>query len=166
MNDFMYEQLIARKAKVTDYFIRMLIIALIVVLVIFGFAFVGFLALLLAAVLTLLAVLFIFPRLKVEYEYILLNHEIQIDIIYNQSRRKNLLEFDILKAETIVPKNSDTVKSHQVQKIYDCTSGTNPQDVYAVLVNVNHQNSWIFIEPDKTMKTHINNWMSPSMRLI
>jgi hypothetical protein len=89
----------------------------------------------------------------------------QIDIIYNRARRKKLLEFDILKAEAIVPADSSTASSAQVEKTYNCSSGTGSQEVYAVLVNTNHQNARILIEPDETMKTHINSWINPSQHL-
>ena len=48
---------------------------------------------------------FIFPKLNVEYEYMILNHDLQIDAIYNKSKRKHMLSFDIQSAEIIAPKN-------------------------------------------------------------
>lgn len=165
MNDFMYEQLVARKSKATDYLIRALVIVLILVLAILGPGFLGFFAILLALALLLAAIFFIFPRLKVEYEYILLNHEMQVDVIYNKSRRKTLLEFDILKAEAIVSKNADSIRSHRIEKIYDFSSGQGSDDVYAIIVPVERQNACIYIEPDETMKTYMNNWTGPHMQL-
>ena len=165
MNDFMYEQLVARKAKASDYLIRALVIALIVVLFLFGPAFIGYFAFPLAVCLALAAAFFIFPRLKVEYEYILLNHELQIDVIYNKSRRKTLLEFDILKAEAITQKNSASAPSGRIEKTYDCSTGSGMDTVYAVMVPVNQQNACILLEPDQTMKTYMNNWLAPHMQL-
>ena len=163
MNDFMYEQLVARKAKATDHLIRIATIMLIAALIILGFLYFGFLALLLAAVMLFLAIYFIFPRLKVEYEYALLNHEMQIDIIYNKSRRKKLVEFDLQKAEGI--SRGIPAGQHKAEITYDCTSGTDPQTVYAVTVNVNHKNACILIEPDGTMKSYMNQWLAPHMHL-
>ena len=50
--------------------------------------FIGLLAFVIAVILAMLAYYFVFPRLSVEYEYILLNHDLQIDIIYNRAKRK------------------------------------------------------------------------------
>ena len=35
----------------------------------------------------------------------ILNHDLQIDAIYNKSKRKHMLSFDIQSAEIIAPKN-------------------------------------------------------------
>lgn len=164
MNDSMYEQLIPRKAALTDHLIRLLIVLAVAVLVILGVTVIGPAALTLAAAVALLAILFIFPRLKVEYEYILLNHEMQIDVIYNQSRRKTLAEFDLFKAEGIFPKKALSSQSFAAEKTYDFTSGPGSQDVYAILVNIRQQRACILIEPDETMKQHINNWAGSSIR--
>lgn len=158
----MYEQLLSRKAKPSDHLIRWLVIVLIAVFFLSGIAFFGYFAILLSIALLLAAKLFIFPMLKVEYEYILLNHDMQIDIIYNKSRRKTLLEFDILKAESIAPKGFDLRKA---EKVYDCTSGRNVETVYAVMVPVNHHNACILIEPDATMKAHLQTWTGPHTHL-
>jgi hypothetical protein len=161
MNDFMYEQLVSRKTRAVDHVIRILVILLIVAIIVIGPSFIGLTALLLAIAVAAAAILFVFPRLKVEFEYILINHEIQIDAIYNRARRKSLLEFDLLKAEAILPKTDDLQKSHRIDKTYNCTSGTHTQDVYAILVNIKNQDSCILIEPDETMLAHINDWKSP-----
>lgn len=165
MNDFMYEQLVARKPKATDFLIRVLVIALILVLLFLGPAFIGFFAVALAFALALAAIFFIFPRLKVEYEYILLNHEMQIDVIYNRSRRKTLLEFDILKAEGISKAGSGSAPAGRVEKTYNFTTGQNSDHVFALRIPVKQQNACILIEPDDTMKTYMNNWLAPHMQL-
>jgi hypothetical protein len=163
MNDFIYEQLVKRHSKATDYLIRVLVIILIIAIAIFGPSLLGYFAEVLAVALIIVAVVFIFPRLKVEYEYILLNHDMQIDVIYNKAKRKTVLEFDVLKAEEIV---SGIAKgSGKIDKTYDCTSGTNPQAVYTFITNVDKQNACILIEPDETMKEHINRWLAPHMQL-
>lgn len=165
MNDFMYEQLVARKAKASDYLIRVLVIAVIVLFLFFGPAIIGFFAFPAAICLALAAYFFIFPRLKVEYEYILLNHELQIDIIYNKTRRKSLLEFDILKVEAVTRKDSASPLSGRIEKKYDCSSGSGTDAVYAVVAPVNQQIACILLEPDQTMRTYMNNWLAPHTQL-
>lgn len=158
MNDSMYEQLIARKTRITDYVVRAAIILVIILIVILGPLLIGFTSWFLALVLALLATFFIFPKLKVEYEYILLNHDMQIDIIYNRQKRKTMIEFDLLRAEKIVPIDSQNAASFHTEKTYDFTSGSNPQNVYAILINIKSQKACVLLEPDETMKMHISNW--------
>lgn len=161
MNDFMYEQLVARKAKASVFLIRILVIALVAVLFFLGPLFIGFIAPPLAIVLAAAAAFLIFPKLNVEYEYILLNHDMQIDVIYNKSRRKTLLEFDIRKIEAITRNSS---APGIPQKTYDFSTGRNTDQVYAVTVPVDQQSACILLEPDDTMKEHMNSWLPRHMQ--
>ena len=74
MNDALYELIVARKPKPYDLLIRILVILLIVAVIVLGMPFIGLLAFVIAVILAMLAYYFVFPRLSVEYEYILLNH--------------------------------------------------------------------------------------------
>ena len=88
MNDALCEHIVARKSKPMDFIIRILIIVVIVAVAIVGMPFLGFFAFALAAILALLAYYFAFPLLNVEYEYSLLNHDLDIDAIYSKEKRK------------------------------------------------------------------------------
>ena len=89
MNDALCEHIVARKSKPMDFIIRILIIVVIVAVAIVGLPFLGFFAFALAAILALLAYYFAFPLLNVEYEYSLLNHDLDIDAIYSKEKRKS-----------------------------------------------------------------------------
>ena len=95
MNDAYYEQLVARKSRPLDMVIRFLTILVIVAVAVFGMPFLGIFSFFLAVVLAFLAYYFIFPRLDVEYEYVLLNHDMQVDAIYSKAKRKKMMTFDI-----------------------------------------------------------------------
>ena len=73
MNDALYELLVSRKPKPYDLPIRILVILLIVAVAVLGMPFIGVLSFMIAVVIAFLAYYFIFPKLNVEYEYILLN---------------------------------------------------------------------------------------------
>ena len=103
MNDALYELIVARKPKPYDLVIRILVILLIIAVAIGGMPFIGMTSFLLAVLIAILAYYFIFPRLSVEYEYTLLNHDMQIDVIYNKAKRKSLMNIDIQGAEIIAP---------------------------------------------------------------
>lgn len=87
MNDALCEHIVARKSKPMDFIIRILIIVVIVAVAIVGMPFLGFFAFALAAILALLAYYFAFPLLNVEYEYSLLNHDLDIDAIYSKEKK-------------------------------------------------------------------------------
>ena len=106
MNDALCEHIVARKSKPMDFVIRVLIIVVIVAIAIGGMPFLGFFAFALAAILALLAYYFAFPLLNVEYEYSLLNHDLDIDAIYSKEKRKSKINLDIQNAEIIATKGS------------------------------------------------------------
>lgn len=163
MNDALYEQLVARKPKLYDLPVRILVVLLIVVIILIGMPFIGILAFMIAAIVALLAYYIIFPKLSVEYEYVLLNHDLQIDIIYNQSKRKTLKTFDIQLAEIIAPKGSPRLNSYKPDKIYDYSSGRANHKVYAVMISLDKKNACIYIEPDAKMTEHMKQWMGMKM---
>ena len=104
MNDALYEQLVTRKSRPMDLVIRILCIAALVVVLCGGMPFIGSLAVLVTVLLGVLIYYFVFPKLDVEYEYTLLNHDLEIDAIYSKSKRKKLMTLDIQQAEIIAPK--------------------------------------------------------------
>ena len=165
MNDALYELLVSRKPKPYDLPIRILVILLIVAVAVLGMPFIGVLSFMIAVVIAFLAYYFIFPKLNVEYEYILLNHDLQIDAIYNQQKRKSLRTFDIQLAEIIAPKGSPRLNSFHPDKTFDYSSGRANAKVYAIMIPTDQKNACIYIEPDQKMIDHMRQWMGSKMFL-
>lgn len=165
MNDALYEQLVPRKAKPYDMLIRVLVVLLIIAIAILGMPFLGFFSFMLAVIVALLAYYFIFPRLNVEYEYIILNHDLQIDAIYNQAKRKSIRSFDIQSAEIIAPKNSPRLNSYKPDKVFDYSSGKADAKIYAIMMPLDQINACVYIEPDQKMVDHMKQWMGSKMYL-
>lgn len=101
MNDALYEQLVTRKSRPMDLVIRILCIAALVVVLCGGMLFIGSLAVLVTILLGVLIYYFVFPKLDVEYEYTLLNHDLEIDAIYSKSKRKKLMTLDIQQLRSL-----------------------------------------------------------------
>lgn len=95
----------------------------------------------------------------------ILNHDLQIDAIYNKSKRKHMLSFDIQSAEIIAPKKSPRLNAFHPDKTYDFTSGNENADVYAVMISLDQKNSCVYIEPDRKMIEHMRQWMGSKMFL-
>ena len=144
MNDALYEQLISRRPKAYDLPVRILVILVIVAVALLGMPFVGFLSFVIAVILAVVAYYFIFPKLNVEYEYIILNHDLQIDAIYNKSKRKRLKSLDIQGAEIIAPKGSPRLNSYKPDKIYDYSSGNPNGKPYAIMISLDQKNECIY----------------------
>lgn len=163
MNDALYEQLISRRPKAYDLPVRILVILVIVAVAVFGMPFIGYLAFVVAVLLALAAYYLIFPKLSVEYEYIILNHDLLIDAIYNKSKRKRMTSLDIQAAEIIAPKGSPRLNSYKPDKTYDYTAGNPSAKAYAIMLPMDQKNVCICIEPDAKMLDHMKQWMGMKM---
>ncbi len=164
MNDALYEQLVTRKSKPADLIIRIVLIVFLVAVLCVGMLFLGFLAVPITVLLAFLVYYFIFSRLNVEYEYVLLNHDLEIDAIYNKEKRKKQITIDIQQAEIIAPQNSHRLDSIHAEKTKDFSSGTDSSSVYAIVIPVDQSVTRILIEPDEKMLDHMSQWMGMKLQ--
>ena len=93
MNDNFHEQLITKKQKGNPLVIRIIVVVFIILFLTIGALFLGFLSIIIAVVLGVTAYFYIFPNLSVEYEYSLVNHEMDITAICINSKRKSSQSF-------------------------------------------------------------------------
>lgn len=159
MNDALYEQIVARKSRPTDMLIRIATIIFIAAVMVITMPLLGFFGVMIAVVLAFLAYYFIFPKLNVEYEYTLLNHDLQIDAIFNQAKRKKQLSFDIQQAEIIAPKGSPRLSSKRADKTLDFSSQDAAAKQYMLFIPMDQKNTCIVLEPDAKMLDHMKSWM-------
>jgi len=89
MNDNFHEQLITKKQKGNPLVIRIIVVVFIILFLTIGALFLGFLSIIIAVVLGVTAYFYIFPNLSVEYEYSLVNHE--LDITASQKEKSSAL---------------------------------------------------------------------------
>ena len=148
MNDALCEHIVARKSKPMDFIIRILIIVVIVAVAIVGLPFLGF---------------FAFALLNVEYEYSLLNHDLDIDAIYSKEKRKSKMNLDIQNAEIIAPKGSHRLDSYHPEATCDFSSGNANAKIFAIMIPINQKMTCVYIEPDENMIEHMKQWMGMKM---
>lgn len=115
------------------------------------------------SVLALLAYYFAFPLLNVEYEYSLLNHDLEIDAIYSKEKRKSKMNLDIQNAEIIAPKGSHRLDSYHPETTCDFSSGNANAKVFAIMIPINQKMTCVYIEPDEKMIEHMKQWMGMKM---
>lgn len=159
MNDAYYEQIVAHKTRPADIALRMLLTALIPAIIIFGSLYLGSIAFMLGVIYAITLYFLVFPRFNVEYEYDLLNHDLEISAIYNKANRKKKMSLDIQKAELIAPKNSPRLNSYKPDKTLDFSSGDVNTKVFAIMISIDQKLTCILIEPDETMLKHMKSWM-------
>lgn len=165
MNDAFYEHFVAKKSGISSILKRILLIVGIFFLTILLSNVIGVFAFTLGLLGIILVVFLVFPYLKVEYEYSLLNHDLDISAIYNQEKRKKKAELDLQKAEIIAPTASPRLAHYNPVKTMDFSSGNKNAKTYSIMTSINDNLTNIIIEPDEAMLSHMRSWMGSKMYL-
>ena len=165
MNDAIYEHIVARKSSPLDLVKKVAIILLLVLIFIIIYPLLFGFTLVLMLILGFLTHVFIFSKINKEYEYTLLNHDMDVDVIYSRSKRKRVLSFDFQKAEIIAPRNSPRLNSYKIEKTYDFSSGDPTEKTFAIIMPLNQKRTCIIVEPDQGMINHMRPWMGSKFHL-
>jgi hypothetical protein len=112
---------------------------------------------------------FIFPSFKVEYEYLYVNGELDVDKIISRSKRKRVASVDLANLEILAPWEShemDAYRNNSRRKVNDFSSGKKDAFVYAFVTDADAESGILLFEPDEVMlkdmqlraprKVHIN----------
>ena len=153
MGDVFKEQIVKRQATTADRFKRVgIVVATIIVVYIVLMLPLGMLSPFLAAGVVFVAWHFM-SLFRVEYEYSFTSGELDIDAIYNRSRRKRLFsakvnDFEIM-AHIEDKMHTGSFNNPQIQKDY--SSGVVGKDTYAFMINYENKRTKIIIEPNEVM---------------
>ena len=124
MSDLYSELLVKKKQTGKDLVVKYGLIALTVILVIGGVIPNGLL--LVPAIALGVACYFVIPKTDLEYEYLFVNGELDIDMIMSKSKRKRVKSLQLAEADLVAPLNShrmDYYNGNQKMKIMDFSSG-------------------------------------------
>ena len=158
MTDEFYEQLILKDNKKRKILVYALIAVIGLGLFIYGPLFFGPGIIPVVLIVVVLVYFLVIKAMNVEYEYSMLNSELQVDVIYNKERRKHLLSVEVGKAEIITLHDDKRLKGYDVEKVIDVSSGRFTENVYSMIVQVNGKLCNVIIEPDEKIKKQIKNW--------
>ena len=100
---------------------------------------------------------------QMEYEYILTNGSVEIAAIYNASKRKELMNFEMEQVTMIVPKDSERIATENFAKKRDYSSRTDKGQVISLVVEVNGSRELVSIEPDERTMAHIKSYARNKM---
>jgi len=152
MGDVFKEQIVKRKPTPQDTAVKICLWLLVVMigfvafvnfryfgmLIVFGVAF---------------GVRFLTSYLNIEYEYIFTNGELDIDIIYDQARRKRVFSADVKQFEIMAhidDKNHESAFG-SAQETRDYSSGVPGSDTYVFLTDHEGKKIKVIIEPNEKM---------------
>ena len=158
MGDLYSEYLVKKQPTTKDAVIRYGLIALTVLFAAAGLFMIPLL--LIVAVSLAVACYFIIPKTDMEYEYLFVNGELDIDAVMAKSKRKKVKSLDIREADLIAPLNShrmDYYNGNTKLKTLDYSSGDPSHRRFAVIIKSENENCRIIIEPDEHMIQAIKN---------
>ena len=147
MNDLYREILVKQKKKASASLIRAGMIAAIVVFALGGLFMNP--VFLFPAVGIGIAAYFIFGRLDKEFEYLYVNGDFDIDVIYNMQKRKRAGSYDVDNLIVFAPENShelDSYRNKQGITVQDYTSGYDNRKIWCGVYNVDKGEAMVRLE--------------------
>lgn len=152
MSDLYSEELVEKQMTTADTLKKGGLIALLVLSILAGILMHPII-LILAAVLGVVCYIFI-PRFNLEYEYIYVNGELDIDKVFSKSKRKKGSAFDLGKMEIMAPADShrlDSYKNNQAIKKVDYSSGRPEAKTYTFVYPSEKEMRLVSFEPNEAM---------------
>lgn len=105
----------------------------------------------------IVVMIFLFPMLNVEYEYIFVDGQFDFDRIFGKSKRKTALRVDMDQIEIIAPKGSHELDSYNnINAInLDFSSGNKSVKPYIIIAVLENKKYRIAFEPTEKMLSMI-----------
>ena len=155
----LYSELLVKKDKTAkDSLIKYGLIVLTVLAVAAGL-FITPLALIVAVVCGI-ACYFVIPKTDVEFEYLFINGDFDIDMIMSKTKRKRVKSFKLSEADLVAPLNShrmDYYNGNQKMKVLDFSSGNSEHKRFGIITRLDGELCKIILEPDEKLAQAMKN---------
>ena len=148
MNDFYTEQLVKKQTDMKDILIKAILVSATIV---------SFLIILMYPIGLILPILmivldvFMFRRLNVEYEYLFLNGDLDIDKIMNKAKRKKMFNANVADMELLAPVDAAELNQYKNARTLDFSSHTGRAKVYALVLSGKGELRKVIFEPNETI---------------
>ena len=152
MSDLYSELLVKKEPTAKDSIVKYGMIVLTVLAVGAGL-FISPILLLVAVALGV-ASYFVILRTDLEYEYLFVNGEFDIDMVMAKSKRKRVKSFNLSEADLVAPLNShrmDYYNGNQNMKVLDYSSGNPQHKRFGVITRLDNATCKIILEPDEAL---------------
>lgn len=148
MSDLYSELLVSRKSSAKDGVIRVLLIGVTAVAAALAILTFNWIIFLVAVALGVLDY-FVIPKLNVEFEYLIVNDEIDVDKIFSKAKRKKAMQIDLKKAELIAPLGSHRLDSYQNLKTIDFSANDKEKRPYVIVTSEKNEMVKILLQLDQ-----------------
>lgn len=152
MSDLYSELLVKKEQTAKDKLVKYGLYALVTILALGGILLNPLLFFM--AIIAGIAAYFILPTTDVEFEYLFVSGEVDVDRVLAKVRRKKAGSFSVREAEIIAPLHShrlDYYNANTKIKVVDYSSGNDEHKRYAVITRMNNETCKIIFEPDENM---------------
>lgn len=149
MGDFYTEQLIKKRTDGKDIAMKILLVVVTVISFFIAF-FMPFLILL--PIVMIVADVILFRRMDVEYEYIYINGDLDIDKVMHKEKRKHMFSVNVNDMEMLAPEGAFQLQTYRTGKVYDYSSGdASSGNRYVLVFTKSGETSKVIFEPNKDL---------------
>lgn len=148
MSDFYTEHLVKRKTPARDIALKGILILVTVI----AFMLVFFIPIaIIAPVIMICLDVFLFRNMDLEYEYLFVNGNLDIDKIMAKSKRKRIFEMTVNELEVLAPSGAPELRQYQSLKAQNYSSCTAGAETYEMIVTQNGSKKRIIFEPNSVI---------------
>ena len=152
MSNLYSELLVKRERTIKDSITKYGLIVLTAIAVIAGLIITPLIWI--AAVALGIACYFVIPKTDVEYEYLFINGDFDIDMIMSKTKRKKVKSFKLSESDLAAPLDShrmDYYNGNQNMKVLDFSSGNPEHKRFGVITRLDGNLCKIILEPDEAL---------------
>ena len=158
MSNLYSELLVKRERTIKDSITKYGLIVLTAIAVIAGLIITPLIWI--AAVALGIACYFVIPKTDLEYEYLFVNGELDIDMIMSKSKRKRVKSLQLAEADLVAPLKShrmDYYNGNKKMKTIDFSSGIEDHKRYAMIVRDSGETCKVILELDDELANTMKN---------
>ncbi len=148
MSDFYTEKLVKKQQGIKELLIKAFLIALAIssVVSVFLLGMIIFVPVIVIAV-----AFFVISRMDIEYEYLYVNGDLDVDKIIHKAKRKRIFSSNVKELELLAPFDAPELKAYGKAKLLDVSSGGGDGNLYAMVARQNNGLVKVLFEPDETI---------------
>ena len=158
MSNLYSELLVKRERTIKDSITKYGLIVLTAIAVIAGLIITPLIWI--AAVALGIACYFVIPKTDVEYEYLFINGDFDIDMIMSKTKRKKVKSFKLSESDLAAPLDyhrMDYYNGNQNMKVLDFSSGNPEHKRFGVITRLDGNLCKIILEPDEALAQAMKN---------
>ena len=152
----LYSELLVKKDKTAKDSLLKYGLIVLTVLAVFAGLIITPLALIIAVALGI-ACYFVIPKTDVEYEYLFINGDFDIDMIMSKTKRKKVKSFKLSEAAPLDSHRMDYYNGNQNMKVLDFSSGNPEHKRFGVITRLDGNLCKIILEPDEALAQAMKN---------